>query len=109
MVERLKTVRKTLALSQQSFADKMGISQSTLAMIEANKRPASPKTIRLVCATFGVNETWLRTGEGEMFNTSPYSDEFIKIFERLSPLTQEYLLKIGKNLLEMQEKDSPNK
>lgn len=67
MNERLKELRKSLKMSQAEFAKALGVGQSSLAMIETNRRPLTNKNIKLICAEFNVNEEWLRTGEGEMF------------------------------------------
>lgn len=67
MNERLKKLRKELDLTQQEFADKIGIKRSTLATYEIGRNEPIDAVINLVCRTFNVNENWLRTGEGEMF------------------------------------------
>jgi hypothetical protein len=53
---------------------------------------------------FKVNEAWLRSGQGEMFASSPYETEFLAIFRSLMPETQEALLQLGRRLLETQRK-----
>lgn len=65
--ERIKTVRKNFNLTQIEFGSKTGISQGHLTSIESGKRAATEKTIKVICATFNVNENWLRHGIGEMF------------------------------------------
>lgn len=67
MVERLKTVRKTLHLTQQDMADRLGLKRNTIATYEIGKAIPSDRTIADVCREFNINETWLRTGEGEMY------------------------------------------
>ena len=73
MQERLKIIREYFGMTQSEFAKKLGIGQSTLAMMEVSKRDISDRHIKTICAICNVNENWLRTGEGEMFNES---DEF---------------------------------
>lgn len=73
MQERLKIIREYFGMTQSEFAKKLGIGQSTLAMMEVSKRDISDRHIKTICAICSVNENWLRTGEGEMFNES---DEF---------------------------------
>lgn len=67
MNERLKKLRKTLDLTQQAFADKIGMKQNTIAQYEMGRTVPSDAIIFSICREFNVNETWLRTGEGEMF------------------------------------------
>ena len=35
--------------------------------METGKREPSDRTIKDICRIYNVNETWLRTGEGEIF------------------------------------------
>ena len=68
MQERLKELRKALALTQQEFADKLKISRSNIGSYEAGKNQLSDAVIRLIVKIFYVNEDWLRTGRGPMFS-----------------------------------------
>lgn len=104
MYHRLKALRKALGLNQQEFSRRLGLSQSTLAMMEVGKRNLNEKHIKLICSYFKVNECWLRTGEGEMFGASPHESEFLSIFEALRPETQQYLLDMARGLLATEKK-----
>ncbi|MCC8023777.1 MAG: helix-turn-helix domain-containing protein [Clostridium sp.] len=104
MLQRLKDIRKTLHFSQSSFAKYLGITQTAYSMIENGNRPLSEKYIKIICLTFNVSEEWLVNGLGEMFLSSPYEEEFIRIFSHLIPETQEYLLLMAKELLTTQNK-----
>lgn len=65
--ERIKKVRQEKHLTQQSFAERMNLKQNTITRIETGVTTPSPAITTLICREFNVNETWLRTGEGEMF------------------------------------------
>lgn len=65
--QRLKELRKALHLTQQDFALRLGISRNNIATYEIGKSRPGDAVMALICKTFNVNETWLRTGEGEMF------------------------------------------
>ena len=67
MEARLKAVRKAVGLTQQEFADRLGIKSGAVANYEIGRNDPIDAVISLICREFGVNETWLRTGEGEMF------------------------------------------
>lgn len=67
MHERLKELRKSLHLTQQEFANKLGITRSTVATYEMGKSNPSDAAISLICNKFNVNETWLRTGVGDPY------------------------------------------
>lgn len=79
MKERLKELRKTLKLSQQEFADKIGIKRGTIANYEIGRNEPIDAVISLICEKFNVSEEWLRTGEGEMFPPQDKTDEIAKI------------------------------
>lgn len=64
--ERIRAVRKKVGLTIVEFGDRLGVSNSAISMIENGKNNASNQTITQICQTFGINEHWLRTGEGEM-------------------------------------------
>ena len=67
MNERLKKIRKTLDLTQQEFADRIGSKRNTIAKYETDTNVPSAAVISLICREFNVSEEWLREGKGEMF------------------------------------------
>lgn len=67
MNERIKQLRKELHLTQQEFANKIGISRGNIGAYEVGKNSPSDAVISLICKEFNVNEEWLRTGTGEPF------------------------------------------
>lgn len=67
MQNRIKQVRKALNLNQAEFGERIGVKQSTVTAYECGNRTPLDAVIAMICKTFNVNETWLRTGEGEMF------------------------------------------
>ncbi|MCI9364107.1 MAG: helix-turn-helix transcriptional regulator [Oscillospiraceae bacterium] len=73
MKERIKKLRKALDLTQQEFADRLGIKRGNIATYETREGSPGSSVISLMCKEFNVNETWLRTGEGDMFNKTESS------------------------------------
>lgn len=67
MKERLKLLRKTLHLTQQDFADRIGIKRNSLANYETGRNTPIDAIIVSICREFHVNENWLREGTGEIF------------------------------------------
>ncbi|MBQ7558069.1 MAG: helix-turn-helix transcriptional regulator [Lachnospiraceae bacterium] len=67
MKSRIKALRKSLKLTQQEFADRIGIKRNTVGLYEIGQSGVSDTVIKSICREFNVNEAWLRTGEGEMF------------------------------------------
>lgn len=89
MNERIKEIRVKLGITQQEMADKLGLKRNTIATYEMGKANPSDRTISDICREFGVNEVWLRTGEGGPDNM------FTKISKE-----DEYSLSLGKLTLE---------
>lgn len=74
MTARIKQLRKQLGLSQDEFANKLGLkSRGKIANIEFGKIPVDESFLNLVCTVFGVNKEWLISGDGDMF--TPPEDE----------------------------------
>jgi len=62
-----------LKLTQQKFADRLGLKRQTIAAYEIGNIEPSDSTLLLICKEFSVNEQWLRTGKGDMY--SPISSD----------------------------------
>ena len=83
MNERLKKLRKALDLTQQEFADRIGIKRNSFANYETGRNTPIDAIIVSICKEFNVNENWLRTGEGDMFIELSYSDEIAQFVGQL--------------------------
>ena len=82
METRIKKIRKELDLTQQEFAERIGVKRNTVATYEMGRSTPSDSALSLICREFNVNEEWLRSGTGEMFKASPT--------EVLDALAEEY-------------------
>ena len=76
---RLKEFRKKQGLSQAELGKKIGLGQGAISKMEQEGSTIIPQNISLLCDTCGLNEVWLRTGKGEMFEPKEPTD----IMERL--------------------------
>ena len=66
MHERIKRVREEIAgMSQRAFAQRIGITGSSIALLESGKNNPSEQTIRAICREFNISRSWLETGKGE--------------------------------------------
>lgn len=77
MKDRIKKLRRELDLTQQEFADRIGISRGNIGAYEVGKNAPSDAVISLICAKFNVNEIWLREGTGEMFMELDVEDQLM--------------------------------
>lgn len=108
MNERIRKIRKHFGLSQRDFARKVDVGQSTLAMFETGDRQPKDIHINRICSEFGVNEVWLRTGEGgdeNMFTKVNEEDRFSLNLGKLT-ITEN---QIAQNMLNAIAESSPER
>ena len=67
MNERIKSLRKSLSMTQEEFSKRIGLSRNFIAQVEIGTKTPSDRTISDICREFNADEEWLRTGNGEMF------------------------------------------
>lgn len=79
MNTRIKNLRTELGLSQEDFAKQLNISRNFIWMIEKGEREPSDRTVLDICRIFHVNEDWLRTGNGEMFQNKSRETEIAEM------------------------------
>ncbi len=109
MSNRIKAIREALKLSQREFGEKLGVSRDVISNIEYNRVAPKELLLRHICELYNVNQHWLTTGDGEMFNNNPNEIskfyEAFKIFKSLRPDFQDYALDQIKKLAELQDKN----
>ena len=77
--ERIRILRKeVLKMSQEAFAERLGVSRSVIKNIELNAlaRPDQKLSLyKLICSEFNISEEWLLNGTGDMYasNEAEYS------------------------------------
>ena len=98
---RIKELRKHLNLNQAEFGAKIGLKNGAISWMEKEGNTITKQNIKIICDTFGVDEKWLLTGEGDMFHKVNETDllerlqrelkldaqetEVIRTFIKLSP------------------------
>lgn len=125
MNERIKELRKALDLTQQKFADAMGVKQNTIAQYESGRNEPIDAVITLICRTYNVSEDWLRNGNGPMFLERTQNEELsaffgdllsdkpdfrhrlISVLSRLDPKEWALLEKMANQLAEETKKADP--
>lgn len=126
MKDRIKALRKALSLNQTDFGSKIGVKQSAVAAYESGSRTPLDSVIVSICREFGVNERWLRTGEGEMLMhlsreeeimrfaatvvrdpSSEFQRRFVSVLARLTPEQWQLMEEMARKLLHEQAADSP--
>ena len=128
MNERIKLLRKALELNQTDFGARIGVKQGTVAAYESGARVPLDSVIVSICREFGVSESWLRSGAGEMFlqlsreeeitkfcmsiirdPDSEFQRQFVSVLARLEPPQWQLLSDMADKLLaqrDAQKKDA---
>lgn len=75
MNDRIKQVRKTTKLTQSAFGERIGVKGNTVTGWESGIRIPSEAILTSISREFGVDEHWLRTGEGDMFKPVSRDEE----------------------------------
>ena len=55
MNNRIKQIRKSLNIDQQTFGNLIGLAPTTISSIETGYRQLSDRNINIICDTFNVN------------------------------------------------------
>lgn len=101
--ERLKMLRKELALKQVELANIMGLNPSAISQMESGKINPSMENILQLWKLYKVDIHWLLTGEGNMFCTS--KSEFTKAtskgWDTLQQMLNKSLEEIAKAKMEL--------
>lgn len=83
VASRTKELRDSLGLTQQKFADRLGITRGAVANWDLDRSDPSDAVISLICREFNVREAWLRDGTGEMFEVKPRAEELGELVRKL--------------------------
>lgn len=83
MNERIKELRKSLNLTQQEFADRIGIKRNSLANYETGRNVPIDAIVVSICREFDVSEEWLRNGLGSMQIVADRHTEIAKLTKQL--------------------------
>lgn len=93
--QRIRELRNKLGLSQRDFCKFLSLSAGYIAGVEVNLREVNGRLIKLIVAQFGVNEEWLRLGNGDMFKKKKTDEKEVRIvslFNDLPPHFQDVVI-----------------
>lgn len=74
---RIKYLRKSLSLTQAGFGKEIGLGNSAISAMEKAGAAVTEQTIKSICQSFGVSESWLREGQGDMFSDCDYTTNLL--------------------------------
>lgn len=69
--KRIRQLRKNERLTQAEFGERIGVKGNTVTGYENGTRRPSDSVLNYICLVFNVNQTWLRTGEGDTYIPLP--------------------------------------
>jgi transcriptional regulator with XRE-family HTH domain len=74
--QRLKQLRKSKKYSGQQVADLLGLTKSTISLIENGANKLSYEYALIITQHFNSTVEWLLTGKGEMFPAAPPTGQY---------------------------------
>lgn len=95
MNKRIKEIREALDLRQGEMGKAIGLTRSGISNIESGQRAVSERHIKLLRSAYNINEHWLRTGEGEMFNPVKPSLDALAEAHQISDLARAIIGGLG--------------
>ncbi len=106
--ERVKAIRTEKKMTMEQFGEKLGVQKSAISKIEKGERSLTNQMFLSICREFGINEVWLRTGEGGIENmfTKLSDDDRYSINLGKFSITENQL---AKNMLNAIAEASPEK
>lgn len=92
MNERIKELRKELALSQDAFGERVGVTKGAISRLENGTNNITSQMVVSICREFNVSEEWLRTGNGSMFVELSRAELAAKIVGNALATDDEFIL-----------------
>lgn len=105
MNERLKEVRLALHLSQDAFAQRIGMTGGGVSHLENGKRNFTEQVIKLICKEFDVDYIWFTTGKGNMHSIDNYDDDFMVQLDAIMTGETSFLKTLIKSFVQLDKED----
>lgn len=83
MKERIKMIRINAQATQEEFASKIGISKSSVSLLESGRNNPSEQTIRAICDQYHISRIWLESGVGDMMKPVTREEELASLMGKL--------------------------
>ena len=65
--DRIKKIRRSIGLTQEAFARRLGVERSLISKIESGKARLSTSVRWGICNVFAVREEWILKGQGPVW------------------------------------------
>lgn len=90
MKDRIEFVIKSANIKKVDFAKRLNLSQAFVSQMCSGVAKPSDRTITDICREFGVNEVWLRTGEGEPFKERSQEETIMRFAVQINKGSDEF-------------------
>jgi len=107
--DTLKQVRKQKKLSQQEFAERLGVAKKTVLNWETNRNKPDLDTISKICEIMDVSPAELLGLQSTYNAASSEEASLIRSFRQLSIRSQRILRRIAETMAEEEERDQEEK
>ena len=108
MKERIAFIIKKLDISKTKFAERLNVTPAFVSQICSGAREPSDRTIADICREFGVNEVWLRTGEGEPFREESESEQIMRFAVQAARGSNKFQKTLAAMFADMTQEDWAN-
>lgn len=105
MKDRIKQIRKSMKLTQSEFGERIGVKGNTVTNYESGLRSPSDAIVVSICREFGVNEVWLRTGEGEPFQEQTREEQILRAADQTVHGSNDFRKQVSFLLAQLDEND----
>ena len=105
MKDRIEYIIKHTNSKKVDFAKRLNISQAFVSQMCSGAAKPSDRTIQDICREFGVNEVWLRTGEGEPFQELGRNEEIMRAAVQTVKGSNEFRKTLALMFAQMDEDD----
>lgn len=108
MKDRIEFIIKSKNVKKVEFARRLELSQAFVSQMCSGVAKPSDRTIKDICREFGVNEVWLRTGEGEPFKERTREEEIMRSAVRAARGSEGFRKQLAFMLSQLDEEDWEN-
>lgn len=108
MHTRINEIVKHFGLTKTAFGQRINISQGMASKICSGDAKPSDRTIADICREFGVNEVWLRTGEGEPFREESESEQIMRFAVQAARGSNKFQKALAAMFADMTQEDWAN-
>lgn len=108
MNTRISFIIKELKVTKSEFAKRLGVSAAFISQVCSGSSGISDRTISDICREFGVDEIWLRTGEGEPFRQESRDEEIMRFASQTIQGSDEFKKALVSMLAKLDPEDWEN-